>query len=340
MVTEPSGSIVSKSLPLAFVVATVAVVASVGVLLKSWEIYRQVEGNRALNSAIEATKKENPTSEQAQRLFRKACSYGNATACGELLYSEKRDATKAFPVLDGECRKGDGWACTAVGRIAFESDDDSLGGSERAVEAFSKACAGGESVGCKMAAMVIMFEGREKDPSDESLARGRSFAERGCSLGYIDSCRIQALYYKNGIGGAKRSFDAAQLYTKVCNEAGTQGCTEAGDMMRLGNGIPENFDGAFFMYSKGCENDLGASCYGLGLQFLAGAGIHRNQVEGFTLVEKSCRLGYGEGCFLLASELFDGTYIRKDEVRAREFATMGCRAKHAQSCRLVGDANP
>ncbi len=82
-----------------------------------------------------------------------------------------------------------------------------------------------------------------------------------CNAGQADSCRLLAVTYEFGKGGAGRNEPlAATYYDRACALGNAPGCVSSGQMHEYGNGVPKNPAEASSAYSRACTLGWKVGC--------------------------------------------------------------------------------
>lgn len=236
-----------------------------------------------------------PEPARAYTFLERACSLGAADACNTMGFMQDHgegmaeDNTKALSLFDQACEKGSGIGCknagfmyadgtgternqaTAVARFekGCELEDwtacnefgvalDNGPEQQRAVEAFARACGGGDPQGCSNLGVRRRTPPEGKEPD---LAGAIEAFTKGCDGKYGRACFELGLMYDEGMGTAKDATKAVDFYDQACGLQNASGCINAGISYRDGDGVEIDDTMAAVRFKDGCSQKSQKSCY-------------------------------------------------------------------------------
>jgi TPR repeat protein len=135
---------------------------------------------------------------------------------------------------------------------------------------------------------------------------------------------------------AKDFVRARALYEQACTSGDAESCYWAGDMLRTGQGGPQDQAGARARYEQACIGGSIGSCFNAGLMFDRGLGGQKDPVRARALYEQACTRGDVDGCASLGDKFYAGEGVAKDHSRARELYGKACAGSHATGCFTLG----
>ena len=122
---------------------------------------------------------------------------------------------------ESECARGDALSCGAAGESYHLSNITGVRQDKfKAVELYTKACDGGEAVGCSN--LGVMFEKGEGVKQDKFKAV--ALYTKACDGGRASGCSNLGVMYSNGEGVRLDKKRALALFGKACDMKEERGC--------------------------------------------------------------------------------------------------------------------
>lgn len=153
---------------------------------------------------------------QGTKNLAQRCDAGVAEACRQLGTrlvngtNTRKDVALAKEVLGAGCEGGDGMACTALGVVYRDEDQDEA----KAGEAYLKGCLAGDARACPEAGLMA--------PDLETAAQA---FDAGCDAGDMTSCANLGICYVNGKGVPRDRMRGEQLLQSACEAEVGFACT-------------------------------------------------------------------------------------------------------------------
>ena len=118
-----------------------------------------------------------------------------------------------------------------------------------------------------------------------------------CNEGHASGCTDLAYLYEHGLGVAKDTAHAAQLYQKACDGGDGGGCTDLGFMYGAGEGFVKDEARAVTLYQKGCDAGDAWGCFDTSYAFGMGRGVPADKKRAALFMQEVCDLDSGrEAC--------------------------------------------
>lgn len=253
--------------------------------------------------------------------------------------SQIAHAATAAPDLapcEKACSSGSAKHCSLLGDAALAASPGEPRATKRAVEAYRKACDGGDASGCgKLGALYERGAGIEKD--DKAAAE---LYQKGCGLRDTHACAGLGFFLEYGKGGlAVDKRGAASHYKLACDADDPRGCAGLASLYISGEGgLPKDEALGARLYQRACDGgDMGA-CAGLGPYYQSGTGgFAKDEAKAVSLYTKACESGEMRGCANLAAMYRSGSGgLPKDEPRAMGLFQQACDADYVEGCNALG----
>jgi len=242
-----------------------------------------------------------PRPKRTVQHYKKACKAGDKLACKYKKWHRGKDLAD-FPAAKGAfgpaCGKGQLTACVALGWVLTQKTHEPgypykfHPSIERGVQAFRKACEGGNMRGC--------------------LELGR--------------------LYDYGAGVPKDNHKASDLYKAACDGGNMRGCASLGTSYRDGEGVAEDLgiqdrsQKGFQLHKKACDGGDVYGCDKLAYYH------YREYTKSTALYHKTCMAGSVVGCANLGWNLIRGSGVGRDVVEGKRFLQMSCDAINEWAC--------
>jgi hypothetical protein len=191
------------------------------------------------------------------------------------------------------------------------------------VDACLKLCDAGDHVSCLTMAQFLTAERREP-------GYARRGAQDACYRGNLaEGCRLAAIYWARGDGGAADSHAASSYARTACALKLADGCRLAGDYELRYN--EHDARKAAVAYRQGCAGGSSDSCAEVGRLMVRGQGVPPDVPGGLELLREACAHDSGRGCAFL------GVYSPANDVAGRAGAfERACAMKVAPACARAG----
>lgn len=189
-----------------------------------------------------------------ERLAR-ACQEGDAASCvslGELVAADPSQTPVAESWYQLGCQKGSMRGCSLLGGAWLVRGD-----AVSAYPVLSRACDGGDLVGCFNLAWILAA-GQGGITAD--APRALSLYERACESGLGAACQNRGWMSEQGVATKRDLRAAADWYGIGCQAGAATSCTALGAMTRDGRGIPADRLNARTLFARGCDLGDPASC--------------------------------------------------------------------------------
>jgi TPR repeat protein len=148
--------------------------------------------------------------------------------------------------------------------------------------------------------------------------------------------RVERTQAEIAVEEAQRNFDRLQARRasaeERCADGTAEACHELGELLRRGDGGPQDLAGAARAYRAGCDGDVAGACAGLAYLTVQGRGIAANPASARRLYERACGLGEVSSCGAYGNMLYTGTGGRKDTAGGTRHLTGACNKGHQWSC--------
>ena len=153
--------------------------------------------------------------------------------------------------------------------------------------------------------------------------------------------RVERSQTEIAVEEAQRYFErdqARRASSQARCEAGeAPACHELAELLRRGEGGPQDLPGAARAYRAGCDGDVAGACAGLAYLTVQGRGVAANPASARRLYEQACSLGDVTSCGAYGNMLFTGAGGRKDTVAGTRHLTEACNTGHEWSCERMRD---
>lgn len=90
--------------------------------------------------------------------------------------------------------------------------------------------------------------------------RAVALYERGCDVGFGQSCFNLALDYQEGKTGDPNESKATLFFEKACDNGEAKGCFNAGISYRRGRGVAQNAEKSAILFQKACDGGAERAC--------------------------------------------------------------------------------
>lgn len=311
-----------------------------------------------------------PSPDQAVPYFERACRAGVGMACGNLGTLLARtgrprfDQAEGLALMERGCSIGSASACLKFGRALLPLDQAGLRPDARAATAaFDRGCDLNDPQACENLVRILVegWGGRT------DLSRARRVALRGCQeLQNSSSCRALAIDLSGNdrfhlqavrwLASACRYGDTlacligplllvsgprADIPTREervarlpadCTTGDGDACSEYGQLLSEGLGLPKDMDRAVALFRQGCQLESGDACMRLGALASRGEAIPRDLPTAANLYRKACELDNGEACYRLASATRIGAGVPQNSRAADRLTAQACDMGHQPAC--------
>jgi TPR repeat protein len=173
---------------------------------------------------------------------------------------------------------------------AYESGDYA-----RAVELWTGACGGGETIACYNAGLVYL------DGADGVARDGRRAAglfRQACDGGEAAGCFNLGAMYGTGDGIPRDPGKSAALFRQACDGGAETACFNLGLLYFGGDGVlPRDVGKAGELFRRACDGGYAAGCFNLGTLYASGdGGLPRDDRQAAKLFQRACDGGEDLGC--------------------------------------------
>jgi TPR repeat protein len=218
------------------------------------------------------------------------CDKKPADAClkaGDLLIAQPGCHDEALARYELGCKRDVLRACSKLGFRLVETSRDPAP-VKRAIELFTRACDGGDPLGCaNLASFTWDGEGVPRDPKKAAV-----YAEKACRGGDAFGCGTLGSLWAQGELGKKDPAKAFAYFDKACTGGSASGCNQVGMAYAAGEGVKKDLEKAMGIWAKACKERNAAACANLGRAFKA-KGDDDNARKAST---RACTLGDDEAC--------------------------------------------
>ncbi len=176
---------------------------------------------------------------RGEQLLERACNMAEMFACtdlGWLLWTERKQAKQALAVVEKDCTRGNGSACSIMGGWLSQCEDGRPPG-----------------MGVPEAKTCESFP--SKDAGKATLA-----FEQACRAGFWGACKVAAERNMRGKGVTTDMKIVVELLDLGCPK-GQFACEMLGKLYEQGDGIAKDLDKALLTYGKGCEMRDKGDCW-------------------------------------------------------------------------------
>jgi TPR repeat protein len=172
----------------------------------------------------------------------------------------------------------------------------------------------------------------------QRYVESKSYSAKACSNGNLAACKLLALLYKNGLGGAQDYAQAFSLFQKSCvgSDQYPDACANLGDLYEHGNGIAQSYPQAVALYQKACTGKYWDGCWMLGNLYQGGLGVTRDYGQARLLDQEACDGGDMLGCVYLGGLYLNGTGVPRDENQTLALYQKACNGGSAVGCTRLG----
>lgn len=197
--------------------------------------------------------------DRALALTTKACDLGHMMACAFLGYAygaafhAPLDRARAVSFSKRACDGGDEGGCSNLGISYLNGEGGLPKDPAKADELFRRACDGGDPGGCINLAIPL----KKTNPP-----KAFGLFKRACDGGPHE-CSGLAECYRDGIGVARDTAKAEQLYQRACDSPHVNGvvsCLALGEMYELATNGKKDLALARKYYDIACMNKLPLAC--------------------------------------------------------------------------------
>ncbi len=218
------------------------------------------------------------------------CDQKPAEACvhaGDLLIAQPGCRDVALARYETGCQRGLLRACAKEGFRLIETSRDPAP-VKRAIALFTKACDGGDALGCSnLASFTWDGEGVARDPK-----KAARYAEKACTAGDAFGCGTLGSLWAQGELGKKDPVKALGYFTKACDGGSASGCNQVGLVYAAGDGVKKDLDRAMTVWAKACKDRNASACSNLADAFeLKGEGERAQKARA-----RACKLGAETAC--------------------------------------------
>ena len=268
--------------------------------------------------------------------YMQACKRGAGEGCTRAA-AMLRDGTAGYTVPDLARQQAE-WGCTQLkhrpscASLAV-SQATGPGLSSAASDGFlTQACAGGDDVGCRMAANTLFYQRADPASRGEAL----KLFDPACKAKKAWGCMGMADAYTNGWVVARDAVKAADYARIGCIEARGDKlrlCTLHGTVLLTGTSKAQINQGEQILNAS-CRANDGLACLQLGQIGLAQPpGASTTLQEAMYFARRGCELGQGQACRILGG-LYSGAVaeIDAEPVAAIALLDRGCSLGDQVSC--------
>ena len=167
--------------------------------------------------------------------FKEACEAGNATACynvglmydhgdGEILENDNT----AIDYYTKACDKNHYQSCSKAAFL-YEEGKDVKVDMKQALKLYSKACGGGDGLGCHN---VAVYYSKSDNKALKELAI--KFYDKACDNGNINSCIYMGRFYRDSKSLTRDYVKAKERFNRACDLNSALGCKEVRILKGLG----------------------------------------------------------------------------------------------------------
>lgn len=156
-----------------------------------------------------------------------------------------------------------------------------------------KQCEGGDPKGCTGLGGLLRAGLAAGKVSDDGAAALAAFL-KACEGGEAASCVAGGEMSYQGLGVAKDSKAAEELFEKACTAGEPMGCNDMGIVLA----DKKETSKAAGYYEKACNDKSALGCVGLGLLARDGRGVPKDAARAKALFDRACKAGVQVGCKL------------------------------------------
>jgi TPR repeat protein len=200
-------------------------------------------------------------------------------------------------------------------------------------KAATKACSGGEALGCRVLGKVTLAaNGATKSAGNDD--RAEKLFQQACSGGDDEACGELGTL----LGASSKADDRARAlaaHQRACDGRVATSCSAAGELYDSGApGVPKNAIIAEMLFRRGCIRNDGPSCADLGRALLSrsqGSGGDEARLS----FERACTARVAAGCAALKVVFHDSRPVFPD-IKEKQQLTSRCMAGAARDCGTSG----
>ena len=232
---------------------------------------------RVLGRALVRGDQLGKDSGRGEQLLERACNMAEMFGCtdlGWLLWTERKQPKQALAVVENDCSRGNGSACSVMAGWLSQCEDGrppGFGVPE------AKTC--------------------ESFPTSDAGKATLAF-EQSCRAGFFGACKVAAERNQRGKGVTTDMKVVVELLDLGCPK-GWYACEMLGKLYEQGDGIAKDLDKALLSYGKGCDQNFKRDCFAAArvAEQLGKAEVQRARLE------NGCRLGSKLSCDTLTKQL-------------------------------------
>ncbi len=191
----------------------------------------------------------------------------------------------SLAALKTGCAKGQAVACLTLGQRYLGKPDKDMA---KAVAATRRACDLGVAYGCYVAASLVRNHIHKGKVTPDVV----QLMNKGCGLKNAASCNSLATFYAQGKNYRKSN----PLYLKACKLGYGLGCFNAGNIYRVGEGVPVDYKKAASFFERSCKLKQAKGCSELGIFYYLGKGVAKDVRRAVSLLQLACKLGSRVAC--------------------------------------------
>ena len=268
--------------------------------------------------------------ERAMRLWKDACTKGDAEACtllGEAHVDEKHEPVLAVEKFDRACTLGHGGGCARLCELLL-GEQGVPRDEKRAYKTCDRGCLDGNSMACAVEARLLWYG----DDVKQDLKKGRELLETACEAGDAMACADLGEAQEVAGHGLKKDLEAsrsnllraARRLEKECNEKlEARPCAQWATLVARGKVPQKDPVRTRAMLDKACTLEESLGCAGLGLAQEAA----KEPAKALEAYARGCDAQKGAACSGL------GRLLEPDDAaKARVAYEKGCARWDAAAC--------
>jgi TPR repeat protein len=237
---------------------------------------------------------------EASRTLReeaRACDEGDSISCSNVAQAYEVgdgvpvDVARAEAMYRVACDGGAWLACINLAAML-----ESKGLSDVASALLSKACEGGEALGCYRQGQLVVAQARPGDVDAE--ARALELFGRACAGLIRGACVEVGRFVRDGRGGVPADAHAAAvMFAQACEGGEPSACGEYGAALLSGEGFPRDVELGLATLERACISEQGAACATLWESYSRGLNGATVDAElGARFGRMACEYGVAAAC--------------------------------------------
>ena len=204
-------------------------------------------------------------------LWDKACTGGNARACGVLAR-----------ILDVQCQSNSATGCSTLGTML--SDGKRLPRNPvAAARSLGRACDIGFQVACTTLVSLVASD-------------GETVLQQPCDQGDATSCFMLGSLYALGQSVNRSPERSVNLYERSCTIGFVRGCGMLGESYISGAGVPRDMVKARQILEGACTGGYAPACFNAGIIYREGFETQKSDTLAQARFRRGCDLGYQTAC--------------------------------------------